>query len=111
MTMATCRPPGPAWAPRRAEGVSWAAIWRGAILWRERRVRLGGLDVHDLLFLGFQGFVHALDCLIRQLLDLGLHALFLVLVDDVGLLGGAQVVVGVAAHVAHRHPLLLRVLV
>ena len=70
----------------------------------------GRLNLHDLLLFGFQGFVHALDGLVGHLLDLGLHALLVVLVDGPVLLGLLEVVIGVAADVADGDLLLLGVL-
>src|SRR6185437_16209772 len=89
MTIATCRC---AWSftPWPGAPVDGLFCWAAMEL---RRILLGRLaawrsDVHDLLFFGFQGFVHAPDRLIGQLLDLAFEPLFLVLADHVRLLGG-----------------------
>src|SRR6185503_10628550 len=112
MTIATCSPAGlPApWPGAPEVGVfCWAAMGVAEVLgcWRASGPR--GSDVHDLLFFGFQGFGHAPDRLIGELLDVGLAPPLLVLAAHMGLRGGAQVLVGVAADVAHGDPLLLGV--
>src|SRR5215471_11928834 len=108
MMIATCKPPPGSWG-----------IGRGARSPRpsERDVILASLGIadsegsylHDLMLFGFQGFVHALDRLVGDLLDIDLQPLVLVLTDRAGLLGAFQVVHGVTPHIADGHPLLLGV--
>jgi len=62
------------------------------------------LDRHQVSFLDLQYFVDLRNVPIRQFLDLILGAAFLILGNLLLLQQVLEVIVGIAAHIAYRHP-------